>query len=114
MLVSDVIQSARYMLSDDFAGSQRWEDTNMLEKVGDACAELIRLRPDVLLTDAGSLTTWTVPTATSDAAPVDENWRLPLAHFVAASCLMEDGSDQQNVNKADKHTMSFARAVTGR
>jgi len=108
----DVIDDrVRYILADTVEGAaERWGDDVLLTWLNDAGWLVEQLRPEIFLTDAYTLGTWTEVTALSGTIYPPTNtdrWLAAFSDYVCARALAMDAQDERDLNRARTHFQQF-------
>lgn len=112
MTAHDVITVVRELLKDNFVGSYRWSDNEMMVKLTEASVELSRRRSDALFTDTVPTTMDIVPVTTlRQKLQINDFYREALAFYVCARCLDRDVDDTTNAQLAEYFRKNFYRTV---
>ena len=109
MTAETIIDSAKLMLG--YVGqASRDPIADLVGMVNDGIRDLIDMRPHVLLQTDGTFTTFTditVDNYTSEELPIDDQYRVPIAHYVASRIFANDGGDEHNAGLAEHHRSQY-------
>lgn len=108
MTAQQVVTAARYLL-DDTETTYRWDNTRLLQYVNDGVFDLVRRKPELLLSGDHTLRVVTEKNL-SDTLIVGTGQRQALAYYTASRALSEDGADTTNLQRAELYFSSYMRS----
>ena len=116
MIGTAVLAEARIMIGDIATeeANRRQPVANMVKYLNNAIQDLLMRRPELALADDGTLTAFTELTTTtvsSQALPVDEDYREALAHNIAAQIFQIDANDEHNAQQALSHEQVYLSLI---
>jgi len=110
---ASILRTARRLLND--SASVRWSDDTMVEYMNDGLRELYQVRPDIFLQTTDSMPA--VETLTVAAVregyqvAIGEEWRRPLANFMAGQAWLENDDDPRALEKGARFIEQFNAAM---
>lgn len=107
--VADYVAAARVLLQDTEV-TYRYPDADILAALNYAMLEARRLRPDLFLTNANSMPTYSAIDTT--AVAIDQQYRLALLHFVVGHISLRDDEDVQE-QRAASFIAAFKTQLVG-
>lgn len=105
--VANVITEVRPLVADTDAGDYRWDDATILARVNSGVEETFALRPDSVISQAVSPPA--ASTATGDAVPLRDLFKMAIIYFTAWSLLSERSSDKSLRTQA----LDYRKLYTG-
>jgi hypothetical protein len=109
-MTGSVIIDRAWQMLDDVGAHRRNPLAAMVAHLNDGLQDVIARRPYTLLQDDGTNATFielTTSTYASQALPVGEAFREPLAHYVAARVFELDAADRHNAQLAQSHMQTY-------
>lgn len=108
MTAQNVIDRAREMVSDNYFGNYRWQDTFMFTSITEASRKLAEKRPNSLFTTSVPTTNIiTTITALGDTLQINDKYKEAIEHYMCYKCLSMDSEDNANMALSDKYLEKF-------
>lgn len=92
--VAKYVTSARVLLQDTVAGSERYSDAELVLALSFAILEARKLRPDLFLDEDFVLPSYTANDTT--VVPIDEQYRVPFLYYMAGHAQLRDDEPTQD------------------
>jgi hypothetical protein len=104
--VVDYLAQARVLLQDK-TYPPRYPDFELVEALNLGMMEARRMRPDIFLGDAPTLSTVPSIGATDPMSQVDVQYRVPLLYYMVGHAMQRD-EEENNENRAIAYKQRFA------
>lgn len=95
--VADYVSLARTLLQDEYAGSYRYTDAQLVTGLNLAFMETKRVRADLMI---GKTLPNFVPRSLTDTVDMDEMYRVPLVYYMCGHAQMRDEEGNQDQRAA--------------
>ena len=109
MTSGDIETDVRAAITDPSA--TRWTAATLRLYIFAGETLIVDLHPEAQFHTRVKRVTPTLPTATTDVLTIDDSWRIPLTHYVAARCFAEDSDAEGNLKLSAFHYKLFEEAM---